>query len=82
MSKSCASLPPMDKKATTPPAAQSETVNSSRRKLLKVTAYVAPAILGSLMASSAAAKPGPPCSPASPPACSCTPNGLGTPSCP
>lgn len=81
MSESCASLPPMKTKASDE-GTQPETVDAARRKLLKVGAYVAPAVLGSLMASRAAAKPGPPCSPASPPACSCVPSGVGTPSCP
>ena len=81
MSKTCASLPAMDTK-TPNSQGKSESVDAARRRLLKAGAYAAPVVLGSLLASSAAARPGPPCSPASPPACSCVPSGLGTPNCP
>ena len=85
MSKTCASLPPMNSKAPTPDQ-KSERVDAARRRLLKAGAYAAPVVLGSLLASSAAAKP---CSPNNPTLggtggggkCSCTPQGTGGPNC-
>jgi hypothetical protein len=53
--------------------------NESRRKLLRIGLYVAPAVIATLIAKDAGALPGP-CGP-SKPACSCAPSGLGTSSC-